>query len=662
MENIFDTEQGERLECVLVEGAPGSGKTTFAWEVSQQWAKGLLFQQYQILILLRLRDQNVQTAKTFKDIILYQDETCQQEIAKHITCSAGNNTLIILEGLDELPQHLITTPSIFTALLSGTLVPRATIMITSRPLITGQLYRQWKRRISRHIEILGFTEENIDKYIRSVLDGDELPHFNAYISTTPSIRRLMYIPLHSVIVIEMYRTCVCSSKPLPTSLTSLYKALAQTILHRYLCIHPDYKDDEKYKSIDEFKDLPPEVYSDFYNLAEMAYNRVREQVLVFKDQAANNLGFLNTMPELFITTRDANYSCNFLHLSVQEFMAAYYISQKDTCEQEKLLESIYTEKHLQNTGRFLAGLTKFHGFDNDVVKQAIEKECEKYGDGTIILSMYALTLIYETESASVLDGHSCYMYHLSDYNPLFEFSALGYSISHSNYRWKLLLGSLPSRPMQSTEGVHLLIRALTNHSNCNYVIESIACYYEEMQCIQLLLTGLPRHVLQNVEHLELWSKIRQPLAQCVPGLIPTLIKLSTLQLLGVAGPTLTETVQALARADTLKKLTMGDRETVEYVTPLAQWLSSSKQLETLVITSLSPSGIEILSTATPSSLKALTLQWSQFSLPAMRVFSAMLGRSTSVSKVALEWCVISEEARKTLEGVKKVNKCMEISY
>ena len=67
---------------------------------------------------------------------------------------------------------------------------------------------------------------------------------------------------------------------------------------------------------------------------------------------------------------------------------------------------------------------------------------------------------------------------LNEHTPHYEFAAVGYCIAHSNYKWLLKLGVYGGY-MQSTEGVRLLIQALTNHSNRNYTIESITCCYKE---------------------------------------------------------------------------------------------------------------------------------------------------------------------------------------
>ena len=65
-------------KCILVEGAPGVGKSTFAWKVCRKWGKGKLLQQYKLVVLLRLRDKNVRAAKIIPDLFQYHDDQIQQ--------------------------------------------------------------------------------------------------------------------------------------------------------------------------------------------------------------------------------------------------------------------------------------------------------------------------------------------------------------------------------------------------------------------------------------------------------------------------------------------------------------------------------------------------------------------------------------------------------
>ena len=544
IEQLMDTKPGIKQKCVLVEGAPGVGKTTLSWEICKRWAEGNLFKQYSLVLLLRLRDETVQNAMDIKDLVLYPYEEQVEGITKYLKFTNDTNTLILLEGLDELPQHLLTRPSIFTRLLAGTDLPDVTILVTSRPSATAQLWKNWKQRITKHVEILGFTEDNITSYVASILDQQELPSFNTYLCTAPSIRQLMYIPLHSGIIVELYRMRKHSVKLLPTNKTALYKALVNIILTRYLANHPTYKDDDL--EVDEFTDLPDDIYAIFTDITKLAYESVSQQQLIFKDKdkPVQHLGLMDVVAELFPNRRNMIYSFNFLHLSIQEYLGAVYMSLMDTSSQEELLESMCMKKHLQNMAMFLAGITKFKDMNPDLVKKAIQGECKKMKGGTLVLSRYCLELAFEVENISLLHGYGRYGYNLSEHCPLFDFTALGYFMARSMDKWALQFDC-----MESTSGIDLLLQALQDHRNCNYTIDSIECAYEDPKIAQQLLIGIPSHTLPLVEKLQLGSGGNlQPLPICLPEVISKMNKLCVLHLYNATSATLADTLRVLTTA------------------------------------------------------------------------------------------------------------------
>ena len=296
IDKLLDIQTDKILKCILIEGAPGVGKSTFSWEICKRWAEGTVFQQFSLVLLLRLRDESVQTAKTVKDLILFPMDKRVEEVSQYLKENWGKHTLLILEGLDELPKLLLTQPSIFTHLLDGTELPDAVILVTSRPSATPQLWQNWKKRISRHVEILGFTDQSIEDYIASILDPEEIPAFYTYLCTAPSIRQLMYIPLHSGIAVEVYRMFSGSDRPLPTTNTDLYTTLILTILTRYLAKHPVYKDDEI--EVNKFTDLPPDISS---LLTQLAFDSLLRQHLIYKDKdrPVEHHGFMDVVAEFF---------------------------------------------------------------------------------------------------------------------------------------------------------------------------------------------------------------------------------------------------------------------------------------------------------------------------------------------------------------------------
>ncbi|CAI8030192.1 Protein NLRC3 [Geodia barretti] len=263
-------------QVVLVEGAPGVGKSTFAWEYCRRWERGEISQQYQLVLLLRLRDERMSKAKTLRDLIMHDSEDVRQAVTADLGQSHGSKTLILLEGFDELPDTCRTPQSIFLRLICGELLPLATVMVTSRPWATGMFLEHYKHRLLQHIEIMGFTTQQISEYIKSALPENEAKNLESYVNNRLQIRGCMYIPLNSAIVVTVYQDRQASGCPLPTTLTELYTDLAQILLVRYLHGHPELEKGSDKHRIRIFKDLnvPHGVKRYFTELCELAYRGI----------------------------------------------------------------------------------------------------------------------------------------------------------------------------------------------------------------------------------------------------------------------------------------------------------------------------------------------------------------------------------------------------
>ena len=428
-------------KVILVEGAPGVGKSTFAWEFCRRWERGEIAQQYQLVLLLRLNDDRMRTAKSLSDLIYHPQKEICRAVETEIFEVLGINILIILEGLDELPK---TKSSIFLELIRGQLLPFATIMITSRPWATSDMHENYNHRISKHIEILGFTDQQITEYMESVLS--DITDLEDYLKKHPQIRMCMYIPLNSAIVVCVYQESKKGMCPLPNTSTELYTALTQILLLRYLRGHPQHK--TNVKPIQCYKDIPSSVYAQFLDLCELAYRGIatsNDQVqLIFTGLPSDfdSLGFMVSVTDMYIT-QGAIMSHNFLHLTIQEFLAAVHIS---VMSQEKQLEHLYKHKD----GRykeFLSGINKLEmiGVD-DFVK--ILDEPIRTGPYTTVADVSVnqqTRWIFEAGRGDLLPLYlatDTVIQYVGRNSTIQNYFSLGYCIAHSQCCWIL---SIPDR-------------------------------------------------------------------------------------------------------------------------------------------------------------------------------------------------------------------------
>ena len=142
--------------------------------------------------------------------------------------------LIVCDGFDELPREQRQEGSVYIDLLKGRLLPEAAIIVTSRPSVSADLWSLCCHNIDRHLEVIGFTKEDIKRFAESVFSGDILAGFLSYITSNPPIYGMMYIPLNAVIVALIYQDSYDTDTPFPTTMTQLFDALTCALIRRHL--------------------------------------------------------------------------------------------------------------------------------------------------------------------------------------------------------------------------------------------------------------------------------------------------------------------------------------------------------------------------------------------------------------------------------------------
>ena len=446
-------------QIIVVEGAPGVGKSTFAWEFCRRWEREEIAQQYQLVLLIRLRDERMGNAKNLEDVICHP---FKDDIVKELESTLGANTLIILEGFDEL-SDTCRKSSLFTQIINGEIptILKANVLVTSRQWATSDLRNDNKSRIFQYIEILGFTESQINDYITISCKKDEemIDGIKNYLQKYPQIKACMYIPINTAIVVEVYRECM-SRGILPQTLTELYYALVQSLLLRYLRGHdnPLYR---KKTLLTIEKDLPEEVYTKFLAVCRLAYKGVCTKVgrsiqLVFSDLPPDfeTLGLLQSVPQLYVVQGEIT-THNFLHLTVQEFLAAFHILNMPP---NKQLEHYKKQKEgaFNVVLKFLAGLTKLVGISSKEFKCLLEDPNERdkeksYIDDElppcVVLHSHHANWIFEAKIDDIttliqFPKYSNITEFIIKYRmPLLGFYSLGYCIVHSNSNWILTFES-----------------------------------------------------------------------------------------------------------------------------------------------------------------------------------------------------------------------------
>ena len=550
---VRDLPATDFQKVILVEGAPGVGKSTFAWEFCRRWERGEIAQQYQLVLLLRLRDERMGRAQSLGDLIYHPAKTVVSAVEEELISSLGVGTMIILEGFDELPDTLRRPPSVYLQLILGQLLPFATVLITSRPWATSTLLTKCQHRVFQHIEILGFTAKNIKDYVTSVFGGKERKDYNAiehsrteemsenskqniddlmtYLGTYPQIKACMYIPLNAAIVVSIYQESKMNKCILPRTLTELYYALTQILLLRYLYGHVEYG--QRKWNVHSFKkDLPSEIYAQLLHISKLAYEGIctdwgNSVQLIYPNLPTDfeTLGLMQSVSQLYVI-HGQNTSHNFLHLTVQEFLAALHISLMSP---EKQLDHFqrHKEGRFRVVLRFLAGLTNLTALTHEQFKALLREIPDQQGDEQqrdcckrmvpdISVSVHHINWLFEAHNTDLLHNHTVSFEFTREMQPL-ECYSVGYCIVHSNCNWSLgIRGDMEEEKLQmlssgaesgdtkSTEHrVALRTEKPMSSEYLNIIFTGFGTYLEEMYLkladngSSLSLTNLPAlHILE----------------------------------------------------------------------------------------------------------------------------------------------------------------------
>ena len=432
-EEVGKPSSDHRQKLVLIEGAPGVGKTTFSLEFCRKWSKGEILQGHSLLLLLPLRDNNLKEAKTLADLFYHPNSELQQAVVQEVTSNQGQGLAIWLEAWDEIDHEPRQKASVFLKLIHGEILPLATVFVTSRPWASEHLRENCGHRISQHVEILTSAKHQIEHYI-SKAEVEAQPSlfavkFTAYLSSNPVIRAAMCTPVTAKMSAEVFTWSQHTESPLPTTMTELFTAFTLKTLVDHLSTHHEQK-----LKVTTFSDLPSDIYKQFQGLCRMAYEGIlNRQQLVFSavhlPTGFAPLGLMQKVPQLY--TEGGASSYHFIHLTLQEYLAAVHISQLTAHEQTRLFRERVNSGHFKMTMRFLAGHTKLANIPPDIIRRLMESNDTKVS---------CFHFLFEAKDISrttrILGSNEMVVSSYYPWTPL-DYYVTGHAISHSNCSWRL---------------------------------------------------------------------------------------------------------------------------------------------------------------------------------------------------------------------------------
>ena len=350
---------------VLIEGAPGIGKSVLLKEIAYRWGKTELLHNFELVLLVCLHDPSLQKIKSVDDLLqlFYKGHNNATEIvfacSEYLSKNGGKSLVLLLDGYDEYPRNLQEN-SLITDILQRQVLPLCGLVVSSRPHASEHLREQATIRI----DILVFTETEREYYIKQALPDQphKIKELTQYLHQQPSIDSICFIPFNLVILLHMYKLGIS----LPRNSAELY----HHFICSTICRHLSKFEISLTHSITDLTNLPEPYNTIIQQLSKLSLEALNNNKLIFTlDElieacpniaaipgAINGFGLLQAVQHFGLYTN--TITLNFIHFTIQEFLAANYIFHLLPKEELEVIKRIFwTDVHF-NVFSIYISLTK----------------------------------------------------------------------------------------------------------------------------------------------------------------------------------------------------------------------------------------------------------------------------------------------------------------
>ena len=621
---------------VLIEGAPGVGKTTFSEQFCYKWSQGQRLTDHKLLVLLPLRDKGVRSAKNVSD--LFHHPQLQQAIAEEVEGSGGEGVALWLEAWDELEEDMRKRSSLFLKLVHGRVLPKATIIITSRPWATENIRESGSVKVDQHIEVVSTPSIQFSRVLREGrVKSDSRAKFLDYINLNPAMKAAMHTPVTANIVADIFQWSRDMESPPPTTLTQLYTALTCKLLMEHLS---SLKAEGKPPKIRSLEEVPEDVKKQLVNLCRLSWEGLVRQQLTFSSSAVggDTLGLMHGVRELY-GGKDGQLSYHFMHLTLQEFLSAYHISQLPPDTQQQVIKGHVDTGHLAVAVRFFFGLTKSNPFTTSLISHHITSQRRSQSPSVFHWVYEGGDVGKLAESGETVEVRSSYAW-----SPL-DYYVLGHSIPLFNFKWDLDFSSTSVGDEEMKTFVQSL--SICKDVNCEEITKvDFSDNNISLEGIKYLV-NIPTQIVQLIKVLDLGdNKLNQDAAIAFSQVLPNFTSLQELDLcdnpLGAAGAV--EVLRALHHCKSplktlyLQRTGVGEEDIVPPTQPIV-----NNNLEKLYISGdLLPSIMKCpLSNTT---LKTLYMSYSTLSDEAAMCLRSLLQQSVlKFRELIIRQCGVTSE-------------------
>ncbi|XP_034050122.1 NACHT, LRR and PYD domains-containing protein 3-like [Thalassophryne amazonica] len=376
-EDIFKASADTQppIRTVLTKGVAGIGKTVLTQKWTLDWAEGQTNQDFHFIFPFTFRELNVLKEKKFSLVELVHHFFPETKEAG-ISSFQYFQVLIILDGLDEcrLPLDFhsndiltdVTESSsvdvLLTNLIRRNLFPSARLWITTRPAAANQIPPECVDMVT---EVRGFTDPQKEEYFRKRFrDEEQSRRIISHVKTSRSLHIMCHIPVFCWITATVLEDMLDTrdTPELPETLTEMYI---------YFLVVQSKVKKFKYDGGAETDQLwNPENTEMIVSLGKLAFEQLQKGNLIFYEEDLTECGiniraasvYSGVFTQIFKEERGLYQDkvfC-FVHLSLQEFLAALYVHLTFIQSGVNLLYKEQTSPRMSETSEDKPELTCLH--------------------------------------------------------------------------------------------------------------------------------------------------------------------------------------------------------------------------------------------------------------------------------------------------------------
>ncbi|XP_051798253.1 NLR family CARD domain-containing protein 3-like [Acanthochromis polyacanthus] len=350
-EDIFKDPSGKDkpIRTVMTQGVAGIGKTVLTQKLTLDWAEDKTNQDIQLMFPFTFRELNLLTKRKFSLVELVHH--CFTETKAAGICSFEDfQVVLIFDGLDEcrLPldfknNEILTDATestsvdvLLTNLIRGKLLPSARLWITTRPAAANQIPADCVDMVT---EVRGFTDPQKEEYFRKrFTDKKQTSSIISHMKTSRILHIMCHIPVFCWITASVLEKLLRSREggDLPRTLTEMFI--------QHLVVQTKVKKDKYDRGAETDLDTRRMIES----LGKLAFEQLQKGKLIFYESDLTECGidmeaasvysgvFTQIFKEESGLYQDKVFC--FVHLSIQEFLAAVYMFHCYTNRNQKVLE------------------------------------------------------------------------------------------------------------------------------------------------------------------------------------------------------------------------------------------------------------------------------------------------------------------------------------